>query len=96
MKSGWVSWRAAELKSSGSRQTFTHRAFSGLGIGLAAAVVLGLLVVAGAFETPELLVFDRMQRAQPPPEITMKEDHILLVTIDQGSLEKVEKIIGHS
>jgi adenylate cyclase len=81
------------LKSSGGRQTFLRRALSGLGIGLAAAAALGLLVVAGAFETPELLVFDGLQRNFADPREA--GDDILLLTIDQGSLEKVEKAMGH-
>ena len=93
MKSGWEYWRTAELKSSGSRQSFSRRAVSGLGIGLAAAVVLGLLVVAGALETPELLVFDGLQRRFADPREA--GDDILLLTIDQGSLEQVEKSMGH-
>jgi adenylate cyclase len=81
------------LKTSGGRQTFSRRALSGLGIGLAAAVALGLLVIAGAFETPELLVFDGLQRGFADPREAGED--ILLLTIDQGSLEKVEKTMGH-
>jgi adenylate cyclase len=81
------------LKSKGSKQSFSRRAVSGLGIGLAAAVALGLLVIAGALETPELLVFDGLQRNFADPREA--GDDILLLTIDQGSLEQVEKSMGH-
>ena len=80
------------LESSGGRQSFSRRAVSGLGIGLAAAVVLGLLVIGGALETPELLVFDGLQRNFADPREA--GDDILLITIDQGSLEKVEETLG--
>ena len=81
------------MKAGDSYTDFGRRAILGVAIGLVAALILGLLTLAKVFESPELLVFDAMQRAFGEREAI--DEDIVLVTIDQASLEKVEKTIGH-
>ncbi|MBW1811540.1 MAG: adenylate/guanylate cyclase domain-containing protein [Deltaproteobacteria bacterium] len=83
-----------EVKSGGAKETFTGKVLSGLGIGLLTSIIMGGLLMIGTFEVPELMVFDVMQRLAADPDEADRD--ILLLTIDQGSLEKVEKSMGHS
>ncbi len=62
-------------------------------LGLAVACLLGGLLWLGVFETPELLVFDALQRRAANPAGADRD--IVLLTIDQGSIEKVEQTLGH-
>ena len=65
----------------------------GSALGLVVACLLGGFLWLGVFETPELLVFDAMQRGAAEP--TLADDDIVLLTVDQGSIEKVEQTLGH-
>ncbi len=65
----------------------------GSALGLVVACLLGGFLWLGVFETPELLVFDAMQRGAAEPALA--DDDIVLLTVDQGSIEKVEQTLGH-
>ncbi|HRY94351.1 MAG TPA: adenylate/guanylate cyclase domain-containing protein [Myxococcota bacterium] len=62
----------------------------GLGLGGAVGALMVALMLAGVFEPAERLAVDGLQRAAADP--TRAADDILLVAIDQGSLEMVEEI----
>jgi CHASE2 domain-containing sensor protein len=83
-----------EVKSSGTKETFSQKVVAGLGLGLVTSIIMGALLMIGTFEVPEQLVFDIMQRVVADADEA--DQDILLLTIDQGSLEKVEKSMGHS
>jgi adenylate cyclase len=81
------------MEKTASTETLTHKIVTGLGIGLLIALVFCFLQIAGAFESPDLMIFDAMQRATSDP--AEADDDILLLTIDQASIEKVEQVLGH-
>jgi adenylate cyclase len=67
-----------------------RRALGGLTLGGAVGLIVVSLLHAGAFVSLERLVVDAMQRASAEPARASPD--ILLVAIDQGSLEMVEEI----
>ena len=75
----------------GPRTGLRTNLFEGLGIGLAVGLGVCLLTTVGAFESLDRLVVDALQRAFSDPE--QADDDILLVVIDQGSMEYFERSV---
>lgn len=74
--------------------TGTRHAAAGLGIGAVVAVLVALLISVGAFESLEMNVYDALHVGLARPGEA--DQDIVLVTVDQGSLEKVKSSLGYS
>jgi adenylate cyclase len=71
------------------------RAAKGVLIGVAAALVVGLLTHAGLLETIELKTLDLRFRSLPPTPTAERPDDIVIVEIDQNSIEQVYTRINY-
>ncbi len=65
------------------------RALKGILIGAAAAVVVGLLTLSGLLETIELKTLDIRFRSLPPTPAEALPDDIVIIEVDQDSIEQV-------
>ncbi|RLB58739.1 MAG: hypothetical protein DRI34_03935 [Deltaproteobacteria bacterium] len=64
-----------------------------MALGTAGGALVALLVLAGAIEPAERMVLDGWQRLLAPG--TSPPGDIVVVAIDQASLEKVQQLLGH-
>ncbi len=71
------------------------RALKGVLIGVTAAAVVGLLTQAGFLETLELKSLDLRFRSLPPTPAAERPDDIVIVEIDQDSIEQVYTHINY-
>ncbi len=77
-----------------TRSDLRRQAFGGLALGLAVGLAVCLLITAGAFEALERLAADSLLRATSEPAAA--SDDIVLVAMDQGSVEHFEKTLDMS
>ncbi|MDP6491058.1 MAG: adenylate/guanylate cyclase domain-containing protein [Kiritimatiellia bacterium] len=71
------------------------RAAKGVLIGVAAAAAVGILTHAGLLETIELKTLDLRFRSLPPTPAAERPDDIVIVEIDQDSIEQVYTHINY-
>ncbi len=71
------------------------RALKGILIGAAVAIVVGALTQSGLLETLELKTLDLRFRSLPPTPATERPDDIVIVEIDQDSIEQVYTHINY-
>jgi adenylate cyclase len=76
------------------RANLRRLVIEGSGLGLGAGLLVCLLALAGAFESLERLAVDALQRAWAEP--ASASDQIVLVALDQGSIEAIETSLDMS
>ena len=77
-------------------ETPSHKAMQGVVVGACCAVIVGFLHVSGRFETVELATLDKRLEWLPPTPPERRPNDVVIIAIDEGSIESVKKGAGYN